>query len=116
LSALEEATVAKYLLIETRDPFDSGDAAFYRDLARQLAAEGNQVTLYLVQNGVLPARPGARIAGLDELVRAGVEVLADDFSLRERGISAGRLQAGIKPSPLDVVIDGLAEGCKVIWH
>ena len=108
--------MAKYFLIETRDPFESGDVGFYHDLARGLAGEGNQVTLYLVQNGVLSARPGARATGFDELVRAGVEVLADDFSLRERGISAGRLQAGIKPSPLDVVVDGLAEGCKVIWH
>jgi hypothetical protein len=108
--------MTKYLLIETRDPFESGDVAFCHDLARRLVAEGNQVTLYLVQNGVLPARSGARTAGLDGLVQAGVEVLADDFSLRERGIPAGRLQAGIKSSPLDVIIDGLAEGCKVIWH
>jgi hypothetical protein len=108
--------MAKYLLIETRDPFEASDVGFCHDLARRLAAEGNQVTLYLVQNGVLPARPGARASGLAELVQVGVEVLADDFSLRERGISAGRLQAGIKSSPLDVVIDGMAEGCKVIWH
>jgi DsrE/DsrF-like family len=108
--------MAKYLLIETRDPFESNDVAFYHDLARRLAAEGNRVIVYLVQNGVLPARPGARAPGLAELVQAGVEVLADDFSLRERGISAGRLQLGIKPSALDVVVDGLAEGCKVIWH
>ena len=92
------------------------NASLAKQFSRRLVAEGNQVTLYLVQNGVLPARPGARTAGLDGLVQAGVEVLADDFSLRERGIPAGRLQAGIKSSPLDVVIDGLAEGCKVIWH
>ncbi len=108
--------MAKYLLIETRDPFESNDVGFCHELARRLAAEGNQVILYLVQNGVLPARAGARASGLDELVQAGVEVLADDFSLRERGISAGRLRAGIKASPLDVVIDGMAEGSKVIWH
>jgi len=108
--------MAKYLLIETRDPFESSDVGFYHDLARRLAAEGNQVILYLVQNGVLPARSGARASGLAELVQAGVEVLADDFSLRERGIPAGRLQAGIKPSPLDVVIDEMAKGSKVMWH
>ena len=108
--------MAKYLLIETRDPFESSDVGFYHDLARRLAAGGNEVILDLVQNGVLPARPGARASGLAELVQAGVEVLADDFSLRERGISAGRLQAGIKPSPLDAVIDGLADGSKVMWH
>ena len=108
--------MAKYLLIESRDPFESGDVGFCHDLARRLAADGNQVTLYLVQNGVLPARQGARASGFTELAQAGVEVLADDFSLRERGISMGRLQAGIKPSALDVVIDGMAEGCKVVWH
>ena len=52
--------MAKYLLIETRDPFEASDVGFCHDLARRLAAEGNQVILYLVQNGVLPARPGAR--------------------------------------------------------
>ena len=108
--------MAKYLLIETRDPFESSDVGFCHDLARRLTADGNQVILYLVQNGVLPARPGARAPGLAELVQAAVEVLADDFSLRERGISAGRLQAGIKSSPLDVVIDEMGEGSKVIWH
>ena len=108
--------MAKYLLIETRDPFESSDVGFYHDLTRRLAAEGNQVILYLVQNGVLPARSGARASGLAELVQAGVEVLADDFSLRERGIPAGRLLAGIKPSPLDLVIDEMAKGYKVMWH
>jgi sulfur relay (sulfurtransferase) complex TusBCD TusD component (DsrE family) len=108
--------MAKYVLIESRDPFESADVGFCHDLARRLAAEGNEVTLFLVQNGVLPARRGARASGLAELVQAGVEVRADDFSLRERGIAASRLQAGIKPSPLDVVVDRLADGCKVIWH
>jgi hypothetical protein len=108
--------MTKYLLIESRDPFESNDVGFYHDLARRLAAEGNQVILYLVQNGVLPTRSGALASGLAELVQAGVEVLADDFSLKERGIPASRLHAGVKPSPLDVVVDGMAEGCKVIWH
>src|SRR5437868_4477468 len=106
----------KYLIIQSRDPFESGDLAFCHDLARSLAADGNGVTLFLVQNGVLPARAGAREAGLAELMQAGVEVFADEFSLRERGIPTGRLQPGIVPSPLDLVIDRLAVGSKAIWH
>jgi intracellular sulfur oxidation DsrE/DsrF family protein len=108
--------MTKYLLIETRDPFESSDVSFCHDLARRLVAEGNQVILYLVQNGVLPARSGARASALSELAQAGIEVLADDFSLRERGIPVSRLQVGVKAAPLDVVIDGMAEGSKVIWH
>ena len=84
----------RYLLIESRDPFDSNDTGFCRDLATQLAAAKNEVTLFLVQNGVLPAR----------------------FSLKERGIDEKRLASGIAAAPLDVVLDALAEGAKVIWH
>jgi predicted peroxiredoxin len=108
--------MARYLLIESRDPFDSNDVASYYGLASDLAARGNQVTLFLVQNGVLPARPSNRSEGLRRVAEAGVEVLADDFSLRERGIEAGKLVDGVKAAPLDVVIDQLAGGCKAMWH
>jgi predicted peroxiredoxin len=108
--------MASYLLIESRDTFGAGEVAFCHDLARRLVAAGNEVTLFLVQNGVLPARAGAQASGFAELVRTGVEMLADDFSLHERGISSDRLHPDVKPSELDVVIDRLAEGCKAIWH
>jgi predicted peroxiredoxin len=108
--------MAKYLLVESRDPFDSNDVAHYWELASGLAKDGHQVTLFLVQNGVLPARPGARSAGLSALAKAGVEVLADDFSLRERGIAAGKLADGVRAAKLDVVVDQLAEGRKALWH
>ena len=106
----------KYLLIESRDPFDSHDVAHTYDLAQGLAREGNEVTLFLVQNGVLPARRSARSQSLENVARAGVQVLADDFSLRERGITADRLATGVTPSPLDVVIDHMEDGRKVVWH
>jgi hypothetical protein len=108
--------MASYLLIESRDPFTSGEVGFCRDLSRRLAAGGDQVTVFLVENGVLPARSGAADAGLTELAQAGVEVLADDFSLRERGIPPDRLRPGVKSAAIDVVIDRLAAGAKAIWH
>ena len=108
--------MADYLLIESRDPFDSNDVEFCCDLAARLAGHGEKVTLFLVENGVLPARAGPKSDRLNALARAGVEVLADAFSLRERGIAADRLAAGVTSAPLDVVIDRMADGCKTIWH
>ena len=108
--------MAKYLLIESRDPFDNKVVARQYELAINLVKEGNEVTLFLVQNGVLPARPGTHSALLTGTARAGVEVLADDFSLRERGIVDKRLAEGVKAAPLTTVIDQLAEGRKTIWH
>ena len=106
-----------YLLIESRDPFEASDVShhFY-DLATGLARQGTPVTLFLVQNGVFPARPSAHTPLLETVARAGVEVLADEFSLRERGIDASRLAVGVSAAPLDVVIDRLAEGRKALWH
>ena len=108
--------MAKYLLIESRDPWDSADCGTWQELASNLAKEGHTVTFFLLQNGVLPARKSAGSAALSALASAGVEVLADDFSLRERGIAADRLAPGIKPAPIDVVIDHMVEGRKVVWH
>ncbi len=104
------------LLIESRDPFDRAGGGFARALALQLARADIGVTLLLVQNGVLAARRGARIESFTELAAAGVSVLADEFSLRERGIDLQRLAPGVASTPLDIVIDRLAEGWQVLWH
>lgn len=103
-----------YLLIESRDPFECNDVGYYYDLAKGLVEGGNKVTLFLAQNGVLAARPSAHSATLSALARAGVTVLADDFSLQERGIAT--LAEGVASSPIDVVVDHLAAGYKTIWH
>ena len=108
--------MAKYLLIQSHDPFDTGDVEGHYEMAANLVKAGNAVTLFLVQNGVLPARPCPASEGLKAAADAGVEVLADEFSLRERGIPTDRLAGGVKPASLDVVVDQLAEGCKAIWH
>ena len=106
----------KYLLIESRDPFETADVSYYYDLAAGLAREGHTVTLFLVQNGVLPARRGAKSDILSAAASAGVETLADEFSLRERGIPADRLAPSVKAAPLEVVVDQLADGRKAMWH
>src|SRR5262245_34510230 len=108
--------MAEYLFIESRSSAESGEVAGSYALAAALAASGAKVTIFLVQNGVLPARGGAAADGIDAATRAGVRVLADDFSLRERGIPADRLRARVAPAPLEVVVDGLAAGAKTVWN
>jgi hypothetical protein len=48
--------MASFVLIETRDPFESADVGFIHDQAKRLTAAGHRVSRFLVQNGVLPAR------------------------------------------------------------
>lgn len=108
--------MARYLIVASRDPFECNDVTYCYELAASLAREGNAVTLFLVQNGVLPARRSSRSEVLTNLAKNQVEILAEEFSLRERGIAEDRLAAGVKAAPLDVVVDHLAAGSKAFWH
>jgi predicted peroxiredoxin len=106
-----------YLFIESRDPFESHDTRFVEDTATALKQRGHQVTVFLVQNGVLASRKNARDLYLARLTQAGITLLADDFSLRERGIHSAELLAGIQPSGIEMLVDALLqENTKAIWH
>ena len=104
----------RYLMIESRDPFESVDPTRWCELATGLTRAGHQVVLFLVQNGVFPVRGESRHDGIDRALKAGVEVYADDFSLRERGIEAPA--RGVKSASIDIVIDHMAAGWSPIWH
>jgi hypothetical protein len=106
--------MAGYLLIESRDPFESNDVGYYYELARGLLEAGNQVTLFLTQNAVLAVRPSAETPKLRALVGSGVKILADDFALKERGIT--KLLDGVQIAPIDIVVDSLEAGHKTLWH
>ena len=111
--------MANYLLIESRDPFEYGDSRYMYDMAVDLARKGNNVTLFLIQNGVLVTRPGVRNNPLNHLFQESqaVRVLADDFSLRERGIAPTPLVGGVEVADVDYLVDLLAEeGTKALWH
>jgi sulfur relay (sulfurtransferase) complex TusBCD TusD component (DsrE family) len=106
--------MAEYLLIESRDPFESNDVGYYYGLASGLVEAGNQVTLFLIQNAVLAARPAAQTPQLRALIGSGLKVLADDFALKERGIA--KLLDGVQIAPIEIVVDHLEAGHKTLWH
>lgn len=108
--------MAKYLVIESRDPFDSSDSSYFSELVQGISERGNETTLFLVQNGVLTARKGSKYNDIiSKLIEGKVKVLADSFSLKERGI--GKLVDGVNPTDMDRLVDLLLEpGTKAIWH
>jgi sulfur relay (sulfurtransferase) complex TusBCD TusD component (DsrE family) len=109
--------MTNYIFIESRDPFESLDTRFVEETAAALKGRGHEVTVFLVQNGVLAARRDARASHLERLTRAGVSLLADDFSLRERGVGPAELRHGVEPSSIEALVDALVrENTKAVWH
>lgn len=106
-----------YLFIESRDPFESRSTRFVEETASALKQRGHDVTVFLVQNGVLSSRQGSRDKSLARLAAAGVILLADDFSLRERGIQRAEVQPGVKQSDIEQLVDALVQdNTRAIWN
>src|SRR2546421_12918607 len=109
--------MSRYLFIESRDAFESRDTLFVEETAAALKQRGHDVIVFLVQNGVLAARKNGSENYLGRLAGAGVTMMADDFSLRERGIQTAELTAGIQQSNIEALVDALVqESTKAIWH
>ena len=108
-------SVSDYMLILSSGPTES---RFQQagNMARELQGQGHKTTLFLVQNATLAARQSPAGDSVRELTRQGIMVLADDFSLKERGIKNNQLAPEITPASLDCIIDSLAAGHKVLWQ
>ena len=109
--------MSNYVLIESRDPFDSPDTSFLADTAAALRKRGNNVTVFLVQNAVLAMRKRARQSPLPQLLESGVTVLADDFSIRERGIQSYECLGQVQIAAIEQLVDLVVrENTKAIWQ
>ena len=109
--------MSNYVFIESRDPFDSPDTTVVTETAVALRKKGHNVTVFLVQNGVLGARKLAQKSQVPAIVESGVTVLADDFSLQERGMTMEECAPGLQAGTIDRLIDLLVQdNTKAVWH
>lgn len=110
--------MGRYVLIESRDPYESRDVPYFYNLAAELAATGKQVTLFLVQNGALASRKDAKSDPLGGVLKSKVQVLVDSFSLRERGIQDSERHPSVRPAEIGRLVDEILaqSGTKVLWH
>ncbi len=109
--------MAQYLLIESKNPLDGGEYSF--ELAKQLRELKHNVTIYLVQDAVFAARK--RFEAGEKLLREAkaqtATLLADEISLRQRGVTKERLSEVVRVSNMDELVDLLMEKSdKAIWH
>lgn len=105
--------MAKYFLIESRSPYESTEVNNNYLLAKDLANAGNDTTLFLIENGVFATRASAQINELKNLTN--VNILADDFSLKERAISESELESNITVASIKNIVSAMADGEKTIW-
>jgi predicted peroxiredoxin len=108
--------MAEFVLIESRDPSEFTTVNHFYRRALDLHEAGHNVTLFLVQNGVMPARKSVKADRLAELAAKGVTILADEFSLKQRAIEEDELLPEARIASLDIIASKMAAGAKTAWH
>jgi sulfur relay (sulfurtransferase) complex TusBCD TusD component (DsrE family) len=106
----------KWLIVNTRDAYESHECQAITELAVGLQAAGNTVNVFLAENGVLSARRDTNMPALTQLLKRGIAVVGDAFSARERGLTSDSLTPGIELAPIDYVLDRLCHDWHVIWR
>ncbi|MFQ5897062.1 MAG: DsrH/TusB family sulfur metabolism protein [Candidatus Methylomirabilia bacterium] len=104
-------------MVESKSPGEGGEYAF--ELAEQLRELKHHVTIYLVQDGVFAARKrfqaGKKLAS--QAKARSLMLLADEISLRQRGITKERRSEAVNVGTMDDLVDLLMEKSdKAIWH
>lgn len=107
---------AEFLLIESQGGWSGPMSQRFLDDGAVLAGAGERVSVFLVQDAVTAALPGA--AGtLSRLAEAGVTIWVDDFSLAQRSLPADRVVPEATVVGMDTVADKLlGDRVRVVWH
>ena len=105
-----------YFFVQSQDPYTDRVTDDQFSLMTQLASEGKDVSIFLTQNGVIPAAFQAKCTAFDKLLNHKIKIYADRFSLEQRQISATELKGNIESAEIHVVVQAMLAGDKVIWN
>lgn len=105
-----------YFFIQSLDPLVDRVTDQQFALISQLVNDGKAVSVLLIQAGVAPALVHAACPAFEQLLATGVTIYADRFSLQQRDIAENELKNNIKAAELNIVVQAMLDGEKVIWN
>jgi hypothetical protein len=108
--------VTDFLLVESGGPVAGPACEQFLDDAVRLAAGGHRVVLFLVENGVTAALPGAS-PGVETFLSDGGELWVDAFSASQRALPWVDLVGESQLVEMDAVATELRRpGVRAVWH
>lgn len=105
----------RYFFVTTQDPFTYKFTNNYFTHIAKLSQQGNSVSIFLVQNGVVLATQQTHLPCFDELLANAISIYADACSLQQRGIKTTDLKPNIQSAELNTIIHAQLSGDDVIW-
>ena len=107
--------MSSLLLVLSKDPYTTETPDLVLDIGLNAKEKGNDVALYLVEDGVTAARKSEFGNKLSEAHKRGIKVYADDKAVLSRSLT-GKLINGVEIKEIGALLDFIMDDYdRVAW-
>jgi sulfur relay protein TusB/DsrH len=102
------------LLVLSKDPYTTETPDLVLDIGLSAKEKGNDVSLYLIEDGITAARQSEFGNKLAEAQKNGIKVYADDKAVLSRALT-DKLISGVEIKEIGTLLDYIMEYDRVVW-
>ena len=103
------------LLVLSKDPYTTEIPNLVLDIGLNAKAKGNNVSLYLVEDGVTAARKSEFGNKLQDATKKGITILADDKAVQSGGLDSNLVDR-VQVKEIGTLLDHIVEdNTRVAW-
>ncbi|VVB86805.1 DsrE/DsrF-like family protein [uncultured archaeon] len=102
------------LLLLSKDPYTTETPDLVLDIGLNANEKGNEVTLYLVEDGVTAARKSEFGNKLASAHKKGIKIFADDKAVLSRSLT-DKLVAWVQVKEIGTLLDYIMDYDRVAW-
>jgi len=102
------------LLVLSKDPFTTEIPDLVLDIGLNAREKGNEVALYLVEDGVTAARKTEFGSKLADAQKKGIKIYADDKAVLSRSLT-DKLISGVEVKEIGALLDFIMDSDRVAW-
>lgn len=102
------------LLVLSKDPYTTETPDLVLDIGLNAKEKGNNVSLYLVEDGVTAARKSEFGNKLSASQKKGIKIYADDKAVLSRALT-NKIIGGVEIKEIGTLLDYVMEYDRVVW-
>ena len=102
------------LMVLSKDPYTTETPDLVLDIGLNAKEKGNDVTLYLIEDGVTAARKSEFGDKLAAANKKGLKIYADDKAVLSRSL-VNKLIGGVEIKEIGTLLDSIMNYDRVVW-
>jgi sulfur relay (sulfurtransferase) complex TusBCD TusD component (DsrE family) len=102
------------LMVLSKDPYTTETPDLVLDIGLNAKEKGNDVTLYLIEDGVTAARKSEFGNKLAAANKKGIKIYADDKAVLSRSLT-NKLTGSVEIKEIGALLDFIMDYDRVVW-